>query len=138
MSTAFPQPKPGTAAGPGPMKVDPGQLRSVLGITSVEFVTNRGALAVIDTSLASASGEIQQVGIDNFCFTPAALSISTGEIVEWTNRDDVPHTVVEVAGRFKSQPLDTGGSYRHRFQESGTFEYFCSVHPKMTGKVIVR
>jgi len=138
MSTAFPQPKPGSAPAPGPMKVPAEQLRSMLGLTSVSYVQGNGALAIIDSTLAPApsAGQPSPVTITNFTFTPATLAVERGTHVIWTNKDDIPHTVVDTRGRFKSPPLDTDDKWEHVFTEAGTFEYYCSVHPMMTGKVI--
>jgi plastocyanin len=140
MSTAFPQPKPGTAPSPGPMKVPADQLRSLLGVTSVSYVQGRHSLAVVDSTLASmsVSGEQLTVSIDNFTFAPAALAAEVGTPVQWTNKDDIPHTVVDTQGRFKSRVLDTDDKWSFTFSAPGTYDYFCSIHPHMTGKVIVR
>ena len=78
------------------------------------------------------------VKIDQFAFEPASLTVAPGTTVEWTNRDDVPHTVVDVQAGFKSQTLDTDDVFRHTFQEPGDFHYFCSVHPHMVGEVHVK
>jgi 3',5'-cyclic AMP phosphodiesterase CpdA len=136
MSTAFPQPKPGTAPAPGPMKVPADQLKSLLGVTSVQFVAGQGSLAIVDTTLAS-SGSNQSVTISGFNFTPSPLSVATGTSVTWTNKDDIPHTVVSDNGRFRSKAIDTDESFSWRFSEPGTFDYFCSLHPHMTGRVVV-
>lgn len=133
-STAFPQPKPGAAPSPGPMKVPAGQLGTLLGITRVSYVEGSGPLAIVDTSLAPSQ---PLVGIDNFTFAPTPLSVAAGSEVIWTNHDDMPHTVVDTQGRFKSKALDTGDAFSHVFTEVGTYNYFCSLHPKMTGKVVV-
>jgi plastocyanin len=84
---------------------------------------------------AGASGDVK---IDNFKFGPEALTIAAGTTVTWTNRDDIPHTVVSTDGVFKSKVLDTDEKFSFMFGKPGTYEYFCSVHPKMTGKVIVQ
>lgn len=136
-STAFPQPKPGAAPSPGPMKVPAGELASVLGITKVNYVQGQHSLAIVDSTLAASSASAQSVSIDNFSFTPATLSVDVGTEVTFTNHDDIPHTVVDVAGGFKSKPLDTNDSYRHVFDAKGTYRYFCSIHPTMTGQVVV-
>jgi plastocyanin len=78
------------------------------------------------------------VSIDNFSFTPMEMTISKGTQVTWVNKDDVPHTVVSVDHKFKSKALDTDEQFSFTFQDTGTYEYFCSVHPKMTGKIIVK
>jgi len=78
-----------------------------------------------------------QVTIDNFSFTPQTLTIPAGSTVTWTNKDDVPHTVVATNQKFKSKALDTDETFSFTFTDPGTYEYFCSVHPKMVAKVIV-
>jgi plastocyanin len=78
------------------------------------------------------------IEIDNFKFGVASLEVAVGTTVTWTNRDDVPHTVVSTTKVFKSAPLDTGEAFSHTFKEAGVFEYFCSVHPHMTGKIVVK
>jgi Icc protein len=143
-STAFPQPKPGEGAGPGPMKVAPDRLRSLLGVTNVRYVQGKHSLAVVDTSLAqeassnAAPGTASQVKIDNFTFTPGVLTVSAGSRITWINRDDIPHTVVETNKRFQSPVLDTDQEFTHTFDRPGEYAYYCSMHPKMTGKIVVR
>ena len=78
------------------------------------------------------------VKIDNFSFGPGTLTVSVGTTVTWTNRDDIPHTVVSTDGVFKSKVMDTDEKFSYTFSKPGTFPYFCSVHPKMTGKVVVQ
>ena len=80
------------------------------------------------------------VKIDNFSFGPAAVTVSVGSTVTWTNRDDIPHTVVSTDDPkvFKSKALDTDEKFSFTFTKAGTYAYFCSIHPKMTGKVIVQ
>ena len=82
--------------------------------------------------------ETAEVKIDNFSFGPAALTVLVGTTVSWTNRDDIPHTVVSTDGVFKSKVLDTDEKFSFTFSKAGTYPYFCSIHPKMTGKVIVQ
>jgi amicyanin len=81
-----------------------------------------------------------EVRIDNFSFGPAALTVSVGATVTWTNRDDIPHTVVSSDDPkvFKSKVLDTDEKFSFTFTKAGTYAYFCSIHPKMTGKVVVQ
>jgi plastocyanin len=83
----------------------------------------------------AASAEVK---IDNFSFGPATLTVSAGTTVTWTNRDDIPHTVVSDDKVFKSKVLDTDEKFSYTFSKPGSYPYFCSVHPKMTGKVIVQ
>lgn len=81
-----------------------------------------------------------QVEIGNFSFSPMALTVAAGTKVTWTNHDDIPHTVVsdDDPHLFKSPPLDTDDAYSVIFQKPGTYRYFCSVHPKMVGTIIVK
>jgi len=79
-----------------------------------------------------------EVKIDNFSFGPAAVTVEVGTTVTWTNRDDIPHTVVSDEKVFKSKVLDTDEKFSFTFTKPGTYGYFCSVHPKMTGKVVVQ
>jgi plastocyanin len=80
-----------------------------------------------------------QVSIDNFTFTPKAMSISAGTQVTWVNKDDVPHQIVSTDKRFTPSPvLDTGQKYAYTFRAPGTYPYFCSIHPTMTGSIAVR
>ena len=79
-----------------------------------------------------------EVKIDNFSFTPATITVPAGTTVRWTNRDDIPHTVVNNDQKFESKALDTDEQYSYTFTKPGTYPYFCSIHPKMTGKVVVQ
>ena len=79
-----------------------------------------------------------EVKIDNFSFTPQNLTVATGTTVVWTNRDDIPHTIVSTDGVFKSKARDTDEKFSYTFTKPGTYPYFCSIHPKMTGKVVVQ
>ena len=76
------------------------------------------------------------VHIDNFVFQPAQISVKVGQTVTWTNRDDIPHTVV-CAGKFRSKTMDTDGTFAFTFTAAGEYKYFCSLHPHMTGIVKV-
>jgi plastocyanin len=79
-----------------------------------------------------------EVAIDNFAFGPTDLTVAVGTTVTWTNRDDIPHTVVSTDKVFKSKVLDTDEKFSFTFSTPGTYPYFCSIHPKMTGKVVVQ
>ncbi len=90
------------------------------------------------TQDANQKSDTHEVSIDNFSFTPMEMTIPAGAQVAWINKDDVPHTVVSVDHQFKSKALDTDEKFSFTFITPGTYEYFCSVHPKMTGKIIVK
>src|SRR5262245_8751235 len=74
--------------------------------------------------------------IDNFSFSPATLTVPVGTSVTWTNRDDIPHTVVSDDKSIKSKTLDTDEKFTFTFSKPGTYSYFCSLHPKMKGAVV--
>jgi len=78
-----------------------------------------------------------QVHVANFTFQQPTITVKVGTTVTWTNDDDIPHTVVAVDRSFKSKVLDTGDRFSFTFAKPGEFAYFCSLHPHMTGKVIV-
>ena len=77
------------------------------------------------------------VKIDNFSFTPATLTVPVGATVTWVNNDDIPHNIVSSEQKFKSKPLDTDDKFSFTFTAAGTYQYFCGLHPKMVGKIVV-
>jgi amicyanin len=87
-----------------------------------------------DDNLAGAA----DVVVDNFSFTPATAAVPVGTTVTWTNHDDIPHNVVSPEQTFKSPVLDTDETFSHTFDAAGTYKYYCSIHPRMTGQVVVR
>jgi len=96
-------------------------------------------MLVVATALlpaGAARAEDIAVHIDNFVFEPAQLTVKAGQTVTWTNRDDIPHTVV-CAGKFRSKTMDTDGTYSFTFTSAGEYKYFCSLHPHMTGVIKV-
>ena len=153
MSTAFPQPAPGAAQSPGPMKVEAARLRNLLGLTSVNYVETKHALAIIDSPLESAHAPspeqekggqktsaapgVNEIKIDNFSFMPTAITVAAGTKVTWVNRDDVPHKISLNDKSVVSKALDTDEQFSNVFNKPGTYEYYCPIHPKMTGKIIV-
>jgi 3',5'-cyclic-AMP phosphodiesterase len=146
MSTAFPQPKPGTAPSPGPMKVPAEQLRDALGITHVNYIAGNQTLAVVDSTLAMQSAKAMilrnvsdstAIKIDNFAFTPKSITVRQGATVTWTNNDDIPHTATSTEKKFSSPVLDTDQSFSFTFRDAGSYPYFCKIHPTMTGTIVV-
>ena len=102
------------------------------GIDGASSNTTSAGAAAPDAKSGSA------VTIDNFSFSPATLTVAAGTTVVWTNKDDIPHTIVERNQKFKSKGLDTDDAYSYTFSEPGTYEYFCGMHPKMVGKIVVQ
>jgi len=141
MSTAFPQPAPGSAPSPGPLKVDADRLKMVLGLSRMSFHDVNHPIAITDVPLEeemkTADAGAKQVVVDNFSFAPAITAVAAGSTVTWTNRDDVPHNIVSTDQKFRSPVLDTDEQFSHTFTSPGTYKYFCSIHPKMTGQVVV-
>jgi plastocyanin len=87
---------------------------------------------------AAANDQPATVKIDNFSFAPQTLTVPVGATVTWTNGDDIPHTAVSTDGVFKSKVMDTDEKFSYTFTKPGTYAYYCTIHPKMTGKVIVQ
>jgi plastocyanin len=106
-------------------------LRRALGIGVV-------ALIGVRARKAAAREQEAEVVIDNFTFAPTPLMVSVGETVKWMNHDDIPHSIVCLALNVKSHTLDTDDSFEHRFEQAGTFEYMCGLHPHMRGQVTVK
>jgi len=95
------------------------------------------ALLAVAAIAPAAHGEQPTVKIDNFTFSPPTLKVSAGTTVTWKNEDDIPHTVTSTAKVFKSQALDTDDNFSFTFTTPGVYEYFCSLHPHMTGTIVV-
>ena len=89
-------------------------------------------------AIVPAAASIAAVKIDNFNFTPPTLVVAPGTTVTWTNDDDTPHSVHEKDGKFKSAALDTDDKFSQTFAAPGEYEYFCSIHPRMVGKIVVK
>jgi len=79
-----------------------------------------------------------EVRVDNFTFGPDSLTVPANSTVTWVNKDDVPHVIASNDGLFKSKALDTDDKYSYTFTKVGTYSYFCSIHPKMVGKIVVQ
>ena len=94
------------------------------------------------TAVANPAGappdSTAEVKIDNFVYSPVPLTVKVGTQVTWTNKDDIPHTVDSTQGKFKSAALDTDDKFEFRFTEPGEYPFYCRLHPKMTGKIIVQ
>jgi plastocyanin len=90
------------------------------------------------TAKAQSPSANAEVKIDNFSFGPETITVPLGTTVTWTNRDDIPHTVVSTDGVFKSKVRDTDEKFSYTFAKAGTYPYYCSLHPKMTGRIVVQ
>jgi plastocyanin len=115
-------------------RVSTGMFLAALGLGIAGLCAGAGNV----TANAQPKPETVEVKIDNFTFGPADLTVTVGTTITWTNRDDIPHTVMSTDKVFKSKVLDTHDKFSFTFSTPGTFPYFCSIHPKMTGKVVVQ
>jgi len=96
------------------------------------------AMAVfLSASRGHALAADAEIKIANFTFDPPILTMKAGTTVTWVNNDDIPHLVSEKDGKFRSSALDTGDKFSQTFSTAGTVEYFCAIHPHMTGKIVV-
>lgn len=102
--------------------------------TSIGLVLLVSAAAVMP---GTARAENMLVVMKNFDFSPMALAVRAGTTVTWKNVDGEPHTVVSVDGKFRSPALDQNDTYAFEFDKPGTYEYVCSIHPRMTGRIVV-
>jgi plastocyanin len=96
-----------------------------------------GSATGITLGMAFAGSGDDAVKIDNFTFGPKIITVQVGTIVTWTNQDDIPHTVTSTTQQFRSQALDTDDKFTFTFSTPGTYKYFCTLHPQMTGTVVV-
>lgn len=100
------------------------------------------ALVVFLASTHAKSQETKsqatEIRVDNFTFGPATLTVPRNHTVTWVNKDDIPHVIASNDGLFKSQALDTDDKFSYTFTKAGTYAYYCSIHPKMQGKVVVQ
>ena len=103
---------------------------------SLMNVAIAGVAAFLLLAATPALAEDVAVKIGNFTFGPQELKVKAGTTVTWTNEDDIPHTVVS-PNNFRSKVLDTDGTYTFTFTTPGTYKYFCSLHPHMTGTIVV-
>src|SRR5438094_3394457 len=105
-------------------------------------------IAFLNLSLFAIAGEMKndasttttqnRIEIKDFAFNPQTITVKSGEKVTWINRDEEPHTIVSVGKQFKkSTALDTDQEFTITVGAPGTYDYFCSVHPKMTGTIVV-
>ena len=91
-----------------------------------------------NAATASAVTKSNKIEIKDFAFSPQKITVKSGEKITWINHDEEPHTVVSVGKKFqKSSALDTDQEFSITAGPPGTYEYFCSVHPKMTGTIVV-
>jgi plastocyanin len=97
-----------------------------------------GCATGVTLGTAFAEGDAAAVlKIDNYAFMPKSVTVKAGTTVTWTNQDDETHTVTSTTKEFKSKPLSAGDKFTFTFTTPGTYKYFCSLHPFMTGTIVV-
>ena len=94
--------------------------------------------AAFTTYSRVATADTNEIVIQNFAFEPSTLTVKVGEKVTWVNRDDEPHTATATDKRFNSKTLENGDRFSTEFTQPGTYKYYCALHPKMTGEIIVK
>jgi plastocyanin len=115
----------------------------LIAVASVMILISPTSQAQQETSgklvgTAAGADAAPQVMIDNFVYSPVPLTVKVGSTVTWINHDDIPHTVDSTQGKFKSAALDTDDKFEFRFTEAGEYPFYCRIHPKMMGKIIVQ
>jgi len=114
-----------------------GTLAFVMFVALASLPNTRGKEAETKASIPGAATK-SDVVIDNFSFSPKTVTVPVGATVMWTNHDNVSHVVTSADSQFKKSPiLKTGQRFSNTFSDAGTYAYFCSIHPAMTGKIIV-
>ena len=96
------------------------------------------ALMISPPRARSEDAKATEVKVDNFTFSPDTLTVPVNSTVTWVNKDDIPHVIAANDGSFKSKALDTDQKYSFTFSKPGTYAYYCSIHPKMVGKIVVQ
>jgi len=108
---------------------------AVIVIGAIVQLLAGSAIVAANDQPSAASTEIK---IDNFSFEPKTITVPAGATVTWVNRDDIPHTSVSTDGVFKSKVIDTDEKFSYTFAKAGTYPYYCTIHPKMTGQIVVK
>jgi plastocyanin len=105
------------------------------------LLTFASLVAILGLGLVTSGGRAladdATIKIANFTFDPPTLTVKAGTSVTWVNADDIPHLISEKDGKFRSPALDTDEKFSQTFSTPGTVEYYCAIHPKMTGKIVV-
>jgi plastocyanin len=112
-------------------------LLGAVGVTAV-LAAAVPELTAAGEGMVQAAASPATIDIDNFAFTPATLTVTTGTTVTWKNEDDSPHRIGDKDGTFKSAALDTDDTFSHTFAAPGEYPYICTIHPYMAGKIIVK
>lgn len=113
--------------------------KSSISIVSVALLAALVALLAVHPPYAKGEDAKQtEIRVDNFTFAPDTITVPVNSTVTWVNKDDIPHVIASNDGAFKSKALDTDQKYSYTFSKAGTYPYYCSIHPKMVGKIVVQ
>jgi amicyanin len=113
-------------------------MRSAIAAAVIGAVVGSGLAGGVLVARAQTSSTATAISIDNFTFSPQKLTVKAGTTVTWTNKDDIPHGIAATANAFKrSNAMDTDDTYSFTFTTPGTYQYFCYIHPHMTGTIVV-
>jgi plastocyanin len=114
-------------------------LRHAIAAAAVGAVVGAGLAGGMMVARAQSTPAPTAISIDNFTFAPPTLTVKAGTTVKWTNKDDIPHGIAATNNTFaRSKALDTDDSYSFTFTTPGTYQYFCYIHPHMTGTIVVQ
>jgi plastocyanin len=113
-------------------------MKKTLIVASLLALTGGLAIAVGAAHAADSAAPEVTVNIENFIYNPNPITVSVGATVRWTNKDVVPHDVVSDDKSFKSKLMTKGQEFSYKFTKPGTFNYVCSIHPRMAAKIVVQ
>ncbi len=109
------------------------------GYRSMLVAISLGLMSAVQAGPSTApASAATQIEMKNFMFTPTSLTVKAGTTVSWTNKDEEPHTVLSSTGLFRSNALDTGERFSFKFDKPGTYQFICSIHPRMIGTIVVQ
>jgi amicyanin len=112
-------------------------MRRTIAVAAMSLLLVIAGLALRADNVDQPSAGEAQVKIDNFTFSPQEIHVKAGAEVTWVNKDDIPHNIVSDDKSFKSKVLDTDDKFTYKPAAPGTYFYFCGIHPKMRGKIVV-
>jgi plastocyanin len=123
-------------------KENPNAMKKRMSFVAFAIVLSLSVASVFIVHPMRAKGEeakapAVEVQVDNFTFSPETVTVPVNSAVTWVNKDDIPHVIASNDGLFKSKALDADEKFSHSFTKAGTYPYYCTLHPKMMGKIVV-
>ena len=110
----------------------------IAAVAAVLLLTVATLVVTHPTPAKAEDAKATEVRVDNFTFAPDTVMVPVNATVTWVNKDDIPHVIASNDGVFKSKALDTDQKFSYTFTKAGTYPYYCSIHPKMVGKIVVQ